>query len=130
MKLTWRDIITTLLALTGGAVVYAKFYQYSWALIGSWRSAVMALAAVGLAMLLVTGFDTENQSWLNIGEMIFGIIAAGLIITGVFVASSFVFYSLTIILGALYAVSTARHIRHSILHDGTTSSFHHHVPAH
>ena len=128
MKLSWRDVITTAFVITGGAVVWAKFYEYSWALIGSWRSAVAVLGGLGLGVLLATGFDTENRSWLNIGEMIFGLVAAGLVLVGVIVTSSFLFYSLAVILGALWLVSTARHIRHSIMNDDTTT--HHHAPVH
>ncbi len=129
MKLSWRDAVTAVLVISGAAIVYAKFYEYSWAVIGSWRSAVAVLAGLGLVMLLVTGFDTENKSWLNIGEMVFGLVAAGLAVIGMIVTSSFVFYSLASVLGALWIVSTARHIRHSLLHDDTTS-FHHHAPVH
>ncbi len=129
MKLSWRDLITTLLVISGLAIVYAKFYDYSWTVIGSWRSAVAVLAAIGVGIALVTGFDFENRSWLNVGEMIFGLVAAGLMIVGMIVASSFVFYSLAAVLGALWLVSTLRHIRHSLTHDDTTS-FHHHVSVH
>lgn len=130
MKLTWRDIVTSLLVIAGGAVVYAKFYSYTWAVIGgSWRNAVAALAILGLAMVAVTGFELANHSWLNMGEMVLGLIAAGLIIAGLIVTNHVVFYSLAVVLGVLWLVSTARHARHSILHNGTTT-LHYHASAH
>jgi len=129
MKLTWRDIVTAALAVAGGAVVYAKFYDYSWAMIGSWRSSVAVLAIAGLAMFAFSGFDFANRSILNIGEIFLGIVAIGLALTGMVVASEPVFYSFAAILGILWLVDTARHARHSLLHEGTTS-FHRHVPVH
>lgn len=132
MKLSWRDIVTTLLALAGGAVVYAKFYDYSWAVIGSWRSAVAVLAAIGVLMFAFSAFDFANRSILNIGEMVVGVAAIGLAVTGMIFASSTVFYSLAVALGVLWLVDTARHARHSWIGDegmGTTT-FHHHAHVH
>jgi len=128
MKLTWRDLVTTLLAIAGGAVVYAKYYNYSWAVIGSWRSAVAVLAAIGILMFAFSAFDFANRSILNVGEMVLGIVAIGLAITGLFVASSQIFYSLAIVLGVLWLVDTARHVRHSLMGSGTT--LHRHAPVH
>ncbi|MFA5004383.1 MAG: hypothetical protein WC498_03875 [Candidatus Saccharimonadales bacterium] len=114
MKLNWKDIITTLVALAGGSIVYAKFYDYPWAVIGSWRSAVAVLAGTGLVMALFSRFDFSNFSFLNVGEMVFGIAAVGLAAVGIFMTSSFIFYSLASVLGALWLVDTARHAAHSL----------------
>lgn len=128
MKLTWKDMVTTLLVMTCGAIVYAKFYSYSWAGIQSWRSAVAALAVVGLLMFAFSSFNFSNRSILNTGEMVFGIVAFGLAVFGMIMTSSFAFYSLASVLGALWLVDTARHARHSMLSEETI--FHHHAPVH
>lgn len=129
MKLSWRDLVTTGLALFGGAVVYAKFYDYSWALLGSWRSAVAVLTVTGLAMFAFSKFNFSNMSWMNLTEMLLGLIAAGLAITGMIATSEPIFYILAVVLGVLWLMDTARHVRHSLIHEDTTS-FHHHVPVH
>jgi hypothetical protein len=129
MKLSWKDAMTTAMALLGGAVVYAKFYDFSWAVIGSWRSSVAIMALVGIGMFAFSTFDFANRSILNIGEMVLGLAAIALAVTGVFMASEFVFYSLAAVLGVLWLVDTARHARHSMRHEDTTS-FHHHAAAH
>ena len=132
MKLSWRDIVTTILALAGGAVVYAKFYNYSWALIGSWRSAVAVLAGIGVLMFAFSAFDFANRSILNVSEMLTGIVAIGLAITGMIATSEPIFYILAVLLGVLWLVDTARHARHSWIGDegiGTTT-FHRHAHVH
>jgi len=129
MKLSWKDLVTTLLAVSGGAIVYAKFYNYAWAGLGSWRSSVAALAIVGVVMFAFSSFDFSNFSILNLGEMFVGIIAVGLALTGMIATSQPIFYTLAIMLGALWAVDTARHARHSLL-DSSTTIFHHHAPVH
>lgn len=113
-KLSWRDLITTLLAIAGGVLVFAKFENYSWAVIGSWRSAVAVLGVLGIALCLTAAGDLENKSWLNRGEIVLSLIAAGLAVVGVIVSSAFFFYATAITLGVLWLVSTARHIYHSI----------------
>ena len=129
MKLTWKDAINSLLVVAGGAIVYAKFYGYSWSGLGSWQGAVAWLAVIGVLMFAFSSFNFSNRSILNVGEMVLGILAIGLIIVGVIMTSEFAFYSLAVVLGVLWLTDTARHARHSLLHDDTTS-LHRHAPAH
>lgn len=128
MKLSWRDLINTALAIFGGAIVYAKFYDYSWAVIGSWRSAVAVIGITGLVMALLSGFDLANYSILNIVEMILGAAAIVLGVWGVLVASSVIFYALAGTLGALWLIDTARHAYHSL--SGASTTTYHHQPVH
>jgi len=132
MKLSWRDLVTTLLVVSGGAIVYAKFYDYSWAVLGSWRSATAVLAGIGVLMFAFSAFEFKNYSILNLSEMLLGAIAAGLAITGMLFASEPIFYVLAAMLGMLWLVHTARHFRHSWIGDEGfgTNTFHHHAPAH
>ena len=132
MKLSWKDIITTLLVIGGGAIVYAKINSYSWAVIGSWRSSVAVVALIGLVMFAFSSFDFTNRSILNIVEMWLLLAAAVFAIVGVIVTSQFVFYALAGVLGAFWLLDTARHARHSWIGDegyGTTT-FHRHAHSH
>jgi hypothetical protein len=127
MKLSWRDFVNTLLAVGGGAIVYAKFYDYSWSVISSWRSAVAVLAGTSLVMMLVSGFKFANRSILNVTEMLLGSLAIVLAVVGMIMTSEFVFYSLAGVMGVVWLLDTARHARHSWIGDegyGTTT-FHH-----
>ena len=129
MKLTWKDFVTTVLAAIGGSVVYAKFYDYNWALIASWRSATMLLALTGIVMAAFSNFDFNNLSILNVSEMVLGVVAVLLAATGAVFVSETMFYSLASVMGAVWLVDTARHLRHSIIGANTTS-FHHHAHVH
>lgn len=130
MKLTWKNLITTLLAIAGGVVVYAKYQNFSWALLGSWRSAVALLAFAGVSIFAFSNFNFANFSILNVGEMVLGVIAVGMATYGMFVASETMFYVLATSLGVLWTIDTARHIRHSIIGDDEPAYRNRHVPVH
>src|SRR5581483_893185 len=71
MKLTWRDIIAAVLAVTGGIVFYAKLHSYSWALIGSWKGALVVIAVIGLGILVTYLVDFfRNEAMISFGEMV------------------------------------------------------------
>ena len=128
MKLSWKDVVNTILVIAGGAVVYAKYYSYSWSVIASWRSAVAVLAIAGILMFAFSSFEFTNRSILNVSEMVLGVVAVVLIVYGVIVVSQFAFYAVATVLGLLWLIDTARHTRHSIIGGGTT--YHHHAPVH
>jgi len=132
MKLSWKDMISALIVLAGGAIVYAKYYNYNWAVVGSWRSAALVLALGGVLLFALSSFDFTNRSILNVTEMILGTAAIVLAVWGVIVASQAVFYSLAIVLGVTWLIDVARHARHSwIGNEGMgTTTFHHHAPVH
>ncbi len=132
MKFSWRDVVNTLLAIGGAAIVYAKFYSYTWSFIASWRGATAVIALAGLLMFAFSNFDFNNLSVLNVSEILLGGAAVILGIVGVIMTSEFVFYSLASVIGVTWLIDTARHIRHSWIGDegyGTTT-FHHHAPVH
>lgn len=128
MKLSWRDTVSTLLVVVGGVVVWAKYLDYSWAILGSWRSATAVLAVIGVLMFAVSTFDFKNYSILNLSEMVLGAVAVGLAMTGMIFTSEPIFYTLAAIIGIVWAVDTARRARHSLMNGGT--SLHHPSPAH
>ncbi len=128
MKLSWRDAINTLMLIAVGAIVYARHYSYSWTGIGTWQSSVAWLAIIGLVMFAFSSFDFANRSILNIGEMVFGSAAIILAVIGVLTASGPVFYSLAAVLGVLWLVNVARHVRHSVIGSGPAGP--RHVPVH
>lgn len=131
MKLSWRDIITSLLVIGGGAIVWAKYYSYSWAMVGSWRSATAIIALGGVLLFAFTNFDFNNFSIANVIEMILG--GAGLVLAvwGMTVVSHAVFYSLAATLGVTWLIDIARHVRHTAVEGGTQgSSTTHAAPVH
>ncbi len=125
MKLSWRDIVTTLLVFGGGTIVYSKYYNYSWSIINSWKIALLVLAIGGILIYAFNNFDFTNLSILNIGQMMLGVAATAITIIGLFSRSRTMFYSLAIVLGVVWLVDIARHLRHSIIGDDRTSTIHH-----
>ncbi len=128
MKLKWQDLITTLLVIVGGVIVYAKFYSYNWAIIGSWRSATTLLLIVGFLMFLFSRFNFANLSILNVSEMVLGVVAILMAVWGIFVVNHFVFYGLATVLGVLWLIDTARHARHGTI--SSTPPYNRHAPIH
>ncbi len=127
MRLSWRDIVTTALAIFGGVIVYAKFFDFNWAIIDNWRNSVAVLAITGLAMFVASGFNFANYSILNITEMVLGLAAIVVAVWGIVAVSAPLFYVLAGVLAALWVVDTARHVYHSVEGESTTL---HHLPIH
>ena len=121
---SWRDIVTTLLAVAGGVIVYAKLQDYGWWLVSSWRGVVAALGVIGIAMCITAGGDLDNRSTLNRLEAILGMLSFGLIVVGLIFSSQFISLILATVLGALWLVSTARHIRRSLIHESHSGATH------
>jgi len=114
MNLSWRDTWTTVLAILGGAVVFAKAQDYSWWLIGSWKGAVGVLGVIGLLMLLLNVSElTDWRNWVNWTEAILWIAAAVLVVIGLFAASQAMFYSAATVLGVTWLAMLSRHSWHT-----------------
>lgn len=128
MKLSWRDLVNTLLLAAGAFLVYANLANFSGTWLNDWRVTTVAIAAIGLGMCITAAGDIENKSILNRIEMFLGtfvILAAFFaVITGWQWAGLFVAGTV----GALWLISTARHTRHSLIHEKTT--VHHGAYAH
>jgi membrane-bound ClpP family serine protease len=121
MNLSWRDYASAILAVLGGAVVFAKIQGYSWALIGSWKGAVATLGVIGLLMLLLNVAEMSDlRNWVNWSEALLWILAAAFIVTGLFVASEAMFYSAAIALGVAWLEALSRHIVNSATHHHPT----------
>ena len=116
MKLSWRDIVTTLLLAMGSVILYAKLQDYSWWLVGTWRGTVAALGVLGVAMCITAAGDPENRSILNRLETYLGFFAGIGIIAGLITGWQWIGLTLAATIGFLWLVSTVRHTRRSVLH--------------
>lgn len=117
MNITWRDLITTILAAAGMTEVWAKFYDYSWWLIGSWRGAAAVLGGLGLAVLAVRLSElADMDNWVNFIESLLWVSAAGVIVVAMFVTSAGLFYTGAAVLGVIWLSSLVRHIWHTTHH--------------
>lgn len=130
MRFTWRDLATTALAIFGGIIVDAKFYNFGWAVIDSWRSATAVIGLTGTLMAAVSGFDVTNRSTLNIIEMILGVAAIGTGMAGLAFGSETLFYALSGLLFILWAFEIARHAWHSAMGEDPASPYDHPAAIH
>ena len=114
MNLSWRDMLTTVLAIIGGVEVFARIQALNWPLIGSYKSALVVLGVIGLLMLalnITELFDADN--WVNWGEAVLWIAAAIVIVIGMFAASQPLFYIAAAILAVTWIAMLARHSWHT-----------------
>lgn len=128
MKLTWRDIVAAVLAVTGGVVVFAKLQSYTWWLIGSWKGALGVLAVLGLGILLTNIVDLVKLADMgSVSELFVWLIAATVVIASLAAATTrleFIYGAVFVGLGWL--AQLAAHGWNSSHSHGT----HHYVGAH
>ena len=128
--LSWRDIVTTVLAAAGGTVLYARLHDFSWTLVNSWRGTVLTLGVIGVLMPIAGGYDMSNmRSMLNRLQMMLGGLAAVLVVLGLIFSSKFLGVSVAIVLGVEFLISIARNARRSYIYSNRYIS-HHPSPAH
>jgi hypothetical protein len=120
MKLSWRDLVNTLLVASGAVIVYARLQDFSWWFVNSWRGTVTALAAIGVIGAMVAYHDADSGTFLSRLEVwLYGLA----VIAGIFaVIVGWQWAALTFggILGAEWLISTARHTRHTMVHENPT----------
>lgn len=124
VKLSWRDMVNTVLGIAGAIILYAGIKHYSWWLVDSWRGAVLAMGVIGAAMSGISARDIENKSILNRVEVWLGSFAVLVVIAGLISGMEWLGVTLAITIGVLWLISTARHTRHSLMRDGFR--MHHH----
>lgn len=89
MRVLYRDSISTVLAVVGAVVMFAKLQSYSWWLIGSWTGAVGVLAVLGLAILLTNVVEIYKLAdGAALAEFSAWILAATVTIASLFYATT------------------------------------------
>lgn len=111
MKLTWRDALTTILAISVGAATLAVTEDWDWALLGSTRAAVGAVGAIGLVMCIVGGSRDVSpvKGAFGVVATALGIAAFVLIVLGLITGSESVLLALAGVIGFLWFITTLRH---------------------
>lgn len=124
MKLSWRDALSSVLAIFGGVVTFAKLQSYSWPLLGSWKGALGVIGIVGLAILLVYAVEIVESTSLGVlGMTLAWIAAATIIAAGIFSTTTkaeFVWSG--ILIGLSWLSELASHAWGS-MHHGSSSHY-------
>lgn len=80
-----RDTLSSLVAVVGAVVVFARLESYKWWLIGSWKGALGVIAVLGLALLLINVMELFRFAILpNFVETFLWIAAATVVIASLF----------------------------------------------
>lgn len=112
MQLTWRDGAATILAALVVAVMLALTQAWSWPLLGDYRAGVVTLTILGFTMcsvgLRATDASAFKQPFMVVGSVL-GVVALGLVISGLIFATQALFVALAITLLTLWIVTTADH---------------------
>jgi hypothetical protein len=111
MRLTWRDGVTTILAVLVGAATLAVMEDWDWALLGSTRAAVGAVGSLGLVTCMVGGSRDESpvKGAFGVVATALGIAAFVLIVLGLITGSESVLLALAGVIGFLWYIRTLRH---------------------
>ncbi len=109
MALSWKDAVTTVLAVGTGLLTYAKYQGWQSWLTGP-RLGVLVLGAIGIAMCATGAGTIPSGSAWSIILSVMGGLALLLVIAGLITGSAFVFYALTADILALWLLATIRHL--------------------
>lgn len=112
MRLTWKDGVTTLLAVATVLVALAVVQEWDWPLLGSVRAGTVALMAVGLGMCALGGSTVERSEargpYFATLSML-GILALVLGVWALIAGTEEPFLALAIVSVLMWLASTMRH---------------------
>lgn len=106
---SWKDILTTLVAIVVGVALFAKIKEYNWTFLGSWRTAVGSMGVLGLLMATVDEEDFTHFNAWGFMEWTLAVAGVGLVVAGLIVASKVLFVILAADVLALWVMSLLRH---------------------
>lgn len=110
MELTWKDLLTTILAAGVVGLYYAVSKGIDLPLLSGYRSAILTLAIVGMAMCALSGGTNGTTNLFITVASGLGIISLILIVYGLITGTKIAFALLTIVILALWATATLRHL--------------------
>lgn len=110
MSLTWKDLVTTVLAVMTAGLYYSMSKGITLPLIAGYRSAIIALGIIGIGMCALSGGNTAPSGPFIILASVGGIVALILIVYGLITGTKFAFILLTVTILVLWAGATLRHL--------------------
>lgn len=109
MKLSWRDLFTTIFAIAIAVVLVAKLRSYDWRFLETWKSAVGVLGVGGLLMVLFDEADFTKLNYWSAFEGLIVLTGIGLFTAGLLVASKTLFVILAADIFVFWLASVTRH---------------------
>ena len=120
MRLTWRDGVAALFAVTVGLIILAVTQSWGWPLLGSYRAGIIALAAVGVPMCLIGGYAFWDSPAFRHPRLILkdpflttaatlGLVAVAVLVVGLATGTQAPFVGLAAVMGVLWILTTTHH---------------------
>jgi uncharacterized phage infection (PIP) family protein YhgE len=113
MRLTWRDLLSTVLVLVGLVLALSVMEGWSWPLLGGVREGIIALAVVGFGAHLL-GEPRERFYWTDPFALVTMLIVAAAmaigILGGLITGSAQFLLLLMLVTPMLWAIATFRHV--------------------
>lgn len=110
MALTWKDFVTTALALITAGFSYLMVTGYKFPLISGYRQATLVLLILGIGMCALSSPTPVTGNLFIMLASVLGFIALILIIAGFIFGTKNIFLALTGIIILLWFIATFRHI--------------------
>jgi hypothetical protein len=110
MALSWKDLVTTILAAVTIGFSYLMITGYKFPLISGYRWATMVLLILGIGMCaLSSATPGASGIYITVASGL-GILALILIIAGFIFATKTIFLATVTVIILLWAVATFRHL--------------------
>ena len=93
MRLTWRDLVATVVVLTGLAFAFSVTQGWSWPLMNGVRAGIIALGVTGVLACSASGWSTDPDAYKTpffVAGAILGVALFALLIIGL-IAGTLVF---------------------------------------
>src|ERR1700693_2797847 len=112
MRLTWKDLVSTILVLVGLALALSVTQGWSWPLLGGVREGIIALTVVGFGAHLL-GAPRERFYFTDPFGLVTMLILVGAmavaIVGGLITVSVQYLFILMVVTTSLWAMATLRH---------------------
>jgi EamA domain-containing membrane protein RarD len=109
VSLSWKDLVTSLLAALTFGLYYAMTKGIELPVITSYRIGIIFLAIIGIGMCAFSSASSGSTSPFITLASILGVVSLVLIIYGLFTGTKVAFILLTITILLLWGISTLRH---------------------
>ena len=120
MRLTWRDGVAALFAVTVGLIILAVTQSWGWPLLGSYRAGIIALALVGVPMCLIGGYAFWDSPAFRHPRLILkdpfltvaaalGLVAVAVLVVWLATGTQAPFVGLAAVMGVLWIITTTHH---------------------
>jgi hypothetical protein len=128
MKGMWKEIVSSVIAVVGLVVVFARLESYNWWLIGSWKGALGVIAVLGLVVFAINAVEMFRfEAWPSFIETFMWVIAATFVVASLFTKTT---RDEFITSAVLIAFAGLTHMLYHFVDTGHKHKTQHYLPVH